>query len=143
MSDEEDLNRLAIKAQLLTREGQVLQGQIDIVQATVTDLNATIDTLRNIKKAKENCIVPVGSGAYIKCKEVDVETVLVSVGAGFILKKNVGDAQEILEDRRKQAGDSLERAQKALLSVNESLQEINAQASLMTARMDNVRPAQE
>ncbi|MFH0927157.1 MAG: prefoldin subunit alpha [Candidatus Micrarchaeota archaeon] len=143
MSDEEDLNKLAIKAQLLSREGQVLQGQIDMVQGAVTDLNATIDTLKNIKKAKEGTIVPVGSGAYISCKEVDIETILVSVGAGFILKKNVKDAVEILEGRRVQASDSLEKAQKALLSVNESLQEINARASVITARMENVQPVKE
>lgn len=143
MKDEEEINRLAIKAQLLTREGQALQGQLDVMQATITDLNATIDTLKNLKKAKENGIVPVGSGTYITCKEIDIDSALISVGAGFILKKNVGEAAEILEKRREMAADSLEKAQKALLSVNESLQEINARASLITARMENVRSAKE
>jgi len=143
MSDEEDLNRLAIKAQLLTREGQVLQGQIDMMQTAVTDLNATIDTLKNLKKAKESGIVPIGSGAYITCKEIDIDSALISVGAGFILKKNVGEAAGMLEKRKIMASESLEAAQKALLSINEALQDINARASMMTARMDNVRSAKE
>jgi len=143
MSDAEDLNRLAIKAQLLTREGQVLQGQIDIMQTTVTDLNATIDTLKNLRKAKESGIIPVGSGAYITCKEVDTDAVMISVGAGFIVKKNVKDAVSTLEKRQKQAAESFENAQKALLSVNQSLRELNSQASVISARMENVRSSKE
>lgn len=143
MSDAEDLNRLAIKAQLLTREGQVLQGQIDIMQTTVTDLNATIDTLKNVRKAKEDGILPIGSGAFLTCKEVDIDSAFVTVGAGFIVKKNVKDAVEILEDRRKQAADSLEKAQKAIMGVNQGLQDLNARASVISARMENVRSPKE
>ena len=143
MSDAEDLNRLAIKAQLLTREGQVLQNQIDIMQTTITDLNATIDTLKNLKQAKENGILPIGSGAYITCKEIDLEQALVSVGSGFIVRKNVKDAVDMLESRRKSAGESLETAQKALLGVSQSLQELNARASMISTRMEDVRSTEE
>ena len=50
-SNEEDLNRLAIQAQLLQRQGQALQEQLDMMQSNITDLNATISEDRDVGNA--------------------------------------------------------------------------------------------
>ncbi|MFH1306915.1 MAG: prefoldin subunit alpha [Candidatus Micrarchaeota archaeon] len=140
---DEELNRLAMQAQLLQREGQILQGQIDIMESTVRDLNATIDSLKNLKLAKDKAILPIGSGAYIACKEVDINSVLISVGAGIIMKKDAKEAISILEDRLKNVNASFEKAQRNLINVNERIQGINAKASVLATRMENVQPTQE
>ena len=144
MNDEEELNRLAMRAQMLNREVQTLQNQIDMMQTAIANLDATIDTIKNLKKAQKDTIVPIGSGAYITCNEIDTLAVLVSVGAGFIVKKNAQEATEILEKKRKDASESLEKAQKAYLQLSQSLQDINARATMISARMEeNVQSAQE
>lgn len=143
MSDEEDMNRLSIQAQVLQRQGQTLQGQLDALQATVTDLNSTIETLENLPKAKDVGMLPIGSGAYITCHKVDTEMVLISVGAGLVVSKKASEAAEILKGRLKNVSEAFENAQRNLMSINQRLQDIEAQASTLAAKMENVRPSQE
>lgn len=141
---DEELNRLAVQAQLLSRQGEALQGQISSMQSTVSELTATIDTLNNIKQAKSKGLLPVGSGVYITCKEVDTKEVLVSVGAGVITQKNIKDATEILDKRLKNLNDAMEKSQKSMIRINEQLQEINIRASIIQQRIgENVRSSQE
>lgn len=142
MSDQEDLNRLAIQAQLFQRQGEVLQNQLEMMQSTITDLNATIDTLDNLEKAKEKGLLPVGSGVYITCQKVDTDAVLVSVGAGLITTKKVSEAGEILNKRLKVVSDAFGKAQHNMLSINQQLQDINAKASVLAARIEDVRPTE-
>ncbi|MFA5108874.1 MAG: prefoldin subunit alpha [Candidatus Micrarchaeia archaeon] len=143
MSAEEDLNKMAIRAQLLQREGQALQGQIEAMETSINDLNATIDSIKNLKMAKEKGLLPIGSGTYITCKEVNADEVLVSIGSGLIMKKDSKDAIEILEKRQKEVADVFEKTQKKLMVINQELQDMNAQASVLAARMENVQPTQE
>jgi prefoldin alpha subunit len=144
MNDEEELNKLAMRAQILNREAQTMQNQIDMMQTAVANLDATIDTLKNLKKAQKDTIVPIGSGAYITCNEVDTQNVLVAVGAGFIVKKTASEAVDIFETKRKDATESLEKAQKAFLQLSQNLQDLNARATMISARMEeNVRATQE
>lgn len=137
----EELNRLAIQAQLLQREGQALEGQIDIMRTTISDMNATIDTLNNLEMAKNEGLLPVGSGAYITCKQVDADSVLISVGAGLIVRKKAKEAVEILDGRLKSVSGAFEKAQKNLLSINQHLQDVNAKANALVASVEDVRPA--
>ena len=142
MADErEELNRLAIQAQLLQREGQALEGQLDVMRTTISDLNATIDTLNNLSKAKDAGLLPVGSGAYITCKEVDQDSVLISVGAGLIVRKKAKEAVEVLEERLKNVSGAFEKSQKNLLGINQHLQDVNAKANALMERAQDVRPA--
>ncbi|MDE1797914.1 MAG: prefoldin subunit alpha [Candidatus Micrarchaeota archaeon] len=142
VSNEEDLNRLAIQAQLLQRQGQALQEQLDMMQTNITDLNATIDTLDNLSKAAKVGMLPIGSGAYITCQKVDTENVLISVGAGMIVTKKASDAADIMRKRLKTVGDAFDRSQKNLVNINQQLQDLNAKASLLASRMEDVRPTE-
>ena len=45
MNDDEEMNRLAVQAQVLQRQAQVMQNQMEVLQTSITDLNASIDAL--------------------------------------------------------------------------------------------------
>ncbi len=140
--DEKDLNRMAIQAQMLQRQGQSLTGQIDAMQTTLNDLQATIDTLDQLAKAKEVGLLPIGSGTYITCKGVDADQVLISVGSGIIVGKKAPEAAELLRKRYKSVSEAFDSAQKNLASLNIQLQDLNAKASVLAARIEDVRPTQ-
>ncbi len=140
--DEKDLNRMAMQAQILQRQGTSLTQQIDVMQTTLNDLQATIDTLDQLSKAKEVGLLPIGSGAYITCKSVDVDSVLISVGSGIIVGKKAPEAADLLRKRYKTVTEAFDSAQKNLASINTQLQDLNAKASVLAARIEDVRPAQ-
>lgn len=140
--DERDLNQIAMQAQVLQRQGGALQNQLDMLQNTLNDLQSTIDTLEQLAKAKEVGLLPIGSGAYITCKSVDTDQVMISVGAGLIVNKKAADAAEMLRKRLKTVGDAFDKGQKSLAVINQQMQDLNAQAAVLSARIDDVRPAQ-
>ncbi len=142
MNDDEEMNRLAVQAQILQRQSQVLQNQMEVLQTSITDLNASIDTLQNLPKAKETGILPIGSGVYITCHKVETEGVLVSIGAGLLANKSADEAVEILRKRLKAAGESFERAQKTLMQLNSQMQDLSIKAGALSAKMEDVRPSQ-
>ena len=141
-SDEEDLNKLAIRGQVLGQQGQALQNQLEAMQETIADINATIETLENLPKAKEEGRLPIGSGVYITCQKINTDNVYVSVGAGFIVSKKLSEAQDILRKRLAAVSEGFDKSQKNLVLVNRQLQDVNAQANAIAARMENVRPAE-
>jgi prefoldin alpha subunit len=140
--DEKDLNQIAIQAQLLQRQGGTLQNQIEVMQTTLNDLQATIETLENLSKAKELGLLPVGSGAYITCKQVDTDSVLLSVGSGLIVTKKAADAAEVLRKRAKSLLEALDKANTSMANINQQMQDLNAKASVLAARIEDVRPTQ-
>ena len=140
--DEKDLNRMAIQAQILQRQGSTLSGQIDVMQTTLSDLQATIDTLDQLAKAKEVGLLPIGSGTYITCKGVDADQVLISVGSGIIVGKKAPEAAELLRKRYKSVSEAFDVAQKNLATLNTQLQDLNAKASVLAARIEDVRPSE-
>ena len=140
--DEKDLNRMAMQAQILQRQGSSMTSQIDVMQTTLNDLQATIDTLDQLAKAKEVGLLPIGSGTYITCKGVDVDSVLISVGSGIIVGKKAPEAADLLRKRYKTVTEAFDAAQKNLASINTQLQDLNAKASVLAARIEDVRPTQ-
>lgn len=141
--DEKDLNRMAIQAQILQRQGSTLTNQLDVMQTTLNDLQATIDTLDQLAKAKEVGLLPIGSGTYITCKGVDADQVLISIGSGIIVGKKAPEAAELLRKRYKSVSEAFDAAQKNLATLNTQLQDLNAKASMLAARIEDVRPSQE
>ncbi len=141
MANEDELNRLAIQAQLANQQGQTLQSQLEMLQQTITELNTTLDTLRNLKKAKSVSLLPIGSGAFITCQKVDPDEVVLSVGNGIMVTKKADEAADIIEKRIKTVGDAFDRAQRDLIEINKRLQDLNEKAMALSAQDPNVRPA--
>lgn len=140
-SNEDEMNKLAIQAQLAQQQGQSLSQQLEVMQATITDMNMTIDTLKNLKRAKATSLLPIGSGTYITCQKVDPDSVLLSVGAGVIVAKKTEEAIGMLESRLKTVSDAFNRGQKDLVDLNKRLADLNAKGAALSAQMENVRPA--
>ncbi len=140
--DEKTLNQIAIQAQLLQRQGGAMQQQIEMMQTTSSDLQATIESLDNLSKAKEMGLLPIGSGVYITCKQVDTDAVLLSVGSGLIVNKKAEDAADVLRKRLKTVMDAMDKANTSMASINQQMQDLNAKASVLAARIEDVRPTQ-
>ena len=140
--DERDLNQIAMQAQVLQRQGGALQNQLDMLQNTLNDLQSTIDTLEQLNKAKDVGLLPIGSGAYITCKSVDPEQVMIAVGAGLIVTKKASEAAEMRRKRYKTVIDAFDKGQKSLATINQQMQDLNAQAAVLSARLEDVRPSQ-
>jgi prefoldin alpha subunit len=134
---EENMENLAIRAQVLENQRQYIERQILNIEDMVRQINDTIETIENLKEAKNKGLIPIGSGTYITCKDID-DQLFVSVGSNFIVKKSPTEAKEFLEKKRKELNKLLEDGRKKLELVNALIEDVNKQAAALSTRMENV-----
>jgi len=102
----EDRQRLeALVNELNTYQGQaeVLQQQIDNLNVTITDISVSIDTLETVKgKDDTETLVPIGAGSFLVTELKNTEDVIVSLGAGVAVKKKIDDAKDTINEQKKE-----------------------------------------
>jgi len=139
--EEETLEDLAMKAQILDGQAKSLIAQLDQIERAISNLNQTIQTLENFNKLAKKALLPIGNSLYISCKDIDNE-VFVAIGADVVVKKTPAEAKEFLEQKVKELDKILEDGRKKLDLINGLITDVNTKAAKLS-RMKNVRPSKE
>ena len=100
-NETEDLQQKFVQLQVMKQQAQSFLEEKQKVDAAVSEMSMTLDAMEKLKHAKnDDEIWPnLGSGAFIKGKMTDTDAVMVGVGAGIVVKKNIGAAITIMEKR--------------------------------------------
>jgi prefoldin alpha subunit len=100
----EDRQRLeALVNELNTYQGQaeVLQQQIDSLNATITELSVAMDTLATVKgEDNKETLVPIGAGSFLITELKNTDEVIIGLGAGVAVKKKIDDAKDTITEQR-------------------------------------------
>jgi prefoldin alpha subunit len=139
--EEETLEDLAMKAQILDGQAKSLIAQLDQIERAISNLNQTLQTLENFNKLAKKALLPIGNSVYISCKDIDNE-VFVAIGADVVVKKTPAEAKEFLEQKVKELDKILEDGRKKLDLINGLITDVNTKAAKLS-RMKNVRPSKE
>ncbi|NHI92880.1 MAG: prefoldin subunit alpha [Candidatus Lokiarchaeota archaeon] len=101
----EELNQMALRLRYMEENAEALQQNIQLLQATIDNFEASLMTLTNIKEAKtdQEVLIKIGSAVYVKAKMQDPSKVIVGVGMGFgsdiFVEKTIEGAKETLNER--------------------------------------------
>lgn len=134
-NDREELAKLAYELQAYREEGQILQQQIANLQATLAEIDSSAETLKNLKSVKEEVLLPIGAGVYLKAKIIDNDKILLSIGADVIAEKNVNEAVEFLASKSKKINELRNQLQKNLVEVSNNIMKLDEDAKKITGRM--------
>lgn len=98
---EKILQRKYLQMQLLKQQLNALIEEKNILDDKITEIVITIDALKKLENVKkgEEIWSTLGSGAFIRSDIKDIDTVLISVGAGVVIRERREKAIEILEGR--------------------------------------------
>ncbi len=120
---EEELRRLSMEMRYLEQTADALQQRISMVNAALTDINYANMTLDGIEKEKENSemLVPIGGSSYIKVKLADTSKVILGVGSGVSVEKNLSEAKATLKERLDELEKTMHAAQQQLSQVAERI----------------------
>jgi len=143
--DEETLVRqLATEIRILEGSVGTLQSRLDIVRAATNEISLAHSTLEGLKKLQEGdaVLVPVGAGSYIRMTIADSKKLVMGVGAGTALEKDVESSVQELNSR-------LQELDKAKTSIQQQLdqtvaryeQDREALEELLRRRTAKTRPA--
>lgn len=85
---------------------QQIQEQLQLLLQQKAELEHLTDALQELKKAgaKQDVLVPFGAGIYIKAEIKDSSQVLLNVGAGVTVEKDVDATLTLIEKQAKELG---------------------------------------
>ncbi|MEM3362386.1 MAG: prefoldin subunit alpha [Candidatus Anstonellaceae archaeon] len=134
---QESLERLVARGEILENQARAINEQLDRINAMIIEINRTIETIDNLKNLKNHGLLPIGSGVYITCKNIE-EDLFVGIGGDFIVKKNRTETKKLLEQKIKELNKIMEDGQKKLVLINSMIDDVNKKAAELSERMKNV-----
>jgi len=102
VDDRERLNQLVNELKMYQGQADILNQQMETVQANIADLTIAQETLQTIKDKKDaETLVPIGAGSFIITEIKNTDEVIVGLGAGAAVKKKITEAEESIQERKK------------------------------------------
>jgi len=116
VSEEEIVRQLAAEIRILEGSVTALQSRLDVVRGAIGEVTLAHDTLEGLKMLSDgdSVLVPVGAGSYVKMSIADSKKLIMGVGAGAAIEKDVGSSVEELNVR-------LQELDKARMAIQQQL----------------------
>jgi prefoldin alpha subunit len=136
----EDRQRLeALVNELNTYQGQaeVLQQQIETLNATITELTVAMDTLDTVKgEDNKETLVPIGAGSFLITELKNTDEVIIGLGAGVAVKKKVDDAKVTIAEQKKELEDLREKMSLDLQKITEYIMQKSPEAEELMQKVE-------
>lgn len=118
-SKEDQLRQILYQLQLMEGSVQTLQQRLDVLNSASADLAMSKNSLTELKELKVDSplLIPVGGGAFIHAKSVDLSKVIIGIGADVSVEMDLDKTLETITGR-------LTDVEKAQVSVQEQLSQI-------------------
>jgi prefoldin alpha subunit len=136
----EDRQRLeALVNELNTYQGQaeVLQQQIETLNATIAELNVAMDTLETVKgEDNKETLVPIGAGSFLITELKNTEDVIIGLGAGVAVKKKIDDAKVTIAEQKKELEDLRDKMSLDLQKITEYIMQRSPEAEELMQKVE-------
>jgi prefoldin alpha subunit len=117
-----------LKFQYFKEQREMLQGQLEFVNVSLSNITSTKNTVVNIKEGvnrDDEILVPIGGRVNLKASIKNPEKVLLAVTQDVIIEKDLDGAIEFLEKTIEQHNKQLKFLRTQLQNVEMNLQEIS------------------
>ena len=129
MEDQQKLNELINEINAYNQQAELIRQQIELIQASIGEVDALSNTLDDLNGEKSvEAFVPVGAGSFIKGELKDTDEIIISIGAGYAIKKDAEGAKVIIAGQKKDLEDSLDKMLANLQQITDILANLQGQA---------------
>ncbi|WP_394325413.1 prefoldin subunit alpha [Methanobrevibacter arboriphilus] len=88
MEDQQKLDEMVNELNLYKNQAEVLQQQVEAIQASLAEVETLESTLEDIKEENSlEALVPVGAGSFMNAEIKNTNEIIMSIGAGVAIKK--------------------------------------------------------
>ena len=134
MEDQQKLNELINEINAYNQQADLIRQQIELIQSSISEVDALSNTLDDLNGEKSvEAFVPVGAGSFIKGELKDTDEIIISIGAGYAIKKDAEGAKKIIAGQKKDLEDSLDKMLANLQQVTDILANLQGQAQQIQA----------
>jgi prefoldin alpha subunit len=101
LKEDEIARQLATEIRILEGSAATLQSRLDIVRTAINEVALAHATLEGLIKLQDgdDTLVPVGAGSYIRMRIADSKKLVMGIGAGTAIEKDVPSSIEELKGR--------------------------------------------
>lgn len=128
------LQALSQQLQELDQVQAQLQTQLEASRALLQDVEEAIDALDELDTGS-TVQVPLGGDAYVRAEIVDIEEVIVDVGADYAVERPRDGAVEILEEKRDRLETTVDELEENLGEVSADIQQVQGQAQQLRQQL--------
>ncbi len=128
MEPPQEYQEQLIKIRYLREQHNMLQGQLEIINASLGNILNTKTTIENLKdgiKQDDEILVPIGGLVNIKASIKDPEKVLLAVTQDVIIEKDLDGALEFIDKLSEQHNKQIQFLRTQLQNVEMTLQQIS------------------
>jgi len=118
VSEEDIVRQLATEIRILEGSVNALQSRLEIVRGAISEITVAHDTIDGLKKLQDGdpVLVPVGAGSYIRMSIADSKKLVMGIGAGAAMEKNIESSVDDLKSR-------LQDLEKARTAIQQQLEQ--------------------
>lgn len=143
MEDQQRLDEMVNEINLYKNQAEVLQQQVEAIQASLAEVETLKSTLEDIKDEKSlETLVPVGAGSFMNAEIKKTDEIIMSVGAGVAIKKSAEEAKETLASQKEELNDSLDKMLNNLQKISQIVAQLSPQAEELMRKVQSGQPTQ-
>jgi len=141
---QQQLQELSVRYQQMQSQAEALSQQINMLQITIRDVETALTTVAALKyeTADKETLVPIGFGSFVNAKLTNPDKIVVGIGAGVSVEKNVDDAKALLDKRKEELTKYQETLNATLTKFAQELQNIQA-IMQQQAQLYQAQPGQQ
>jgi len=129
MEDQQRLDEMVNELNIYKSQAELLQQQVEAIQASLAEVEILESTLKNIKGKKSlETMVPVGAGSFMNAEIKKTDEIIMSVGAGVAIKKSAEEAKETLAFQKEELNNSLDKMMSNLQKISQIVAQLSPQA---------------
>jgi len=109
---------------------EALRQHLSLLAASLSELSMTLEVINTVKGLKPgtDILVPMGSDSFITAKLATTEKVITGLGADVAAERGSEDALKVLEARRTELAQALDRAREELGKLGERMEALRPEA---------------
>ena len=135
MATQEEFNKLVNEINIYKQQSELIQNQIELIRTSMAEVEALSNTLDDLKgKDSIEAFVPVGAGSFMRAELKNTDDIIISIGAGVAVKKDVEGAKEIIAAQKEDLADSLDKMLAQLQQTTDIVGQLTMQAEQMMAQ---------
>lgn len=137
MEDKQRLEALVNELNTYQGQAEVLQQQIETLNATIAELSVAMDTLDTVKgEDNKETLVPIGAGSFLITELKNTDEVIIGLGAGVAVKKKIDDAKETIAEQKKELEDLRDKMSSDLQKITEYIMQRSPEAEELMQKVE-------
>ncbi|MDL2246455.1 prefoldin subunit alpha [Methanobrevibacter sp. OttesenSCG-928-K11] len=136
MEDQQRLEEMVNEINMYNQQAELIQQQIEMIRSSLTEVEVLDSTLEDLKeKDSVEAFIPIGAGSFMKGEINKTDEVIMSVGSGVAISKNLEGAKETLSTQKKELEDNLDKMLANLQQVSDILGKLSPQAEQLANKL--------